>query len=95
MKITLGLASLLIITALILGGIIAYSAFPREVTVTKTVIEPGPVVEKEVIKEVEVAPNYKQQVADALMDEVSSDKDFRECSGDEYETDEISIKKSL
>jgi len=55
---------------------------------------PGPVViNNTVTEEIEVTPDYKQKVVDALLSEVSKDRDFRECDEDRYKADEISVKR--
>lgn len=86
----IGLAILLGIIGLLVGGIFMYAVFPREVTITKEVpVEK--VVTQEVVKE--VIRDYKQEVVDNLLSQVSKDKDFRECQNIFYDTDEIVLKK--
>jgi len=47
------------------------------------------------VKEVSVVVqrDFKQEVVNALVDEISADKDLRTCSGDKYDAEEISVKK--
>ena len=55
--------------------------------------QPVLTVEKEVVKEVEVATDFKQKVVDALLSEVAKDKALRKCGNTKFDADEISVKK--
>jgi len=57
---------------------------------------PEPVVinnTETIVQEVEVEPDFKQKVVEALLSEVSKDKDFRECDEERFKTEEISVKR--
>lgn len=87
-----------IILSLVAGGLISWLAFPQTITQIKEIAKEVKVpyevaVPYEVIKEVLVIPDYKQQVTDALISEVSKDKDFRECEDDRYDEEEIAVKR--
>jgi len=91
-----GLAILLLILGLLVGGSLTYAFIPRTV---EKVVEKEVLVDKEVpvetIVEVEkiVTTDYKQNVVDALLAEVNADKALRKCGGVKYDVEEISVKK--
>ena len=89
-----------IIGCLLIGGIFGYVIMPtKEVQIASNCPEIpacNPViVEKNISVDVpvEIEPDYSAKVVDALIDEVSSDKDFRYCDRHKYSADEISVKK--
>jgi len=56
--------------------------------------EVSPVIQEvETEKLVEVETDYKQKVVDALLEEASEDKDFRECDDERFNIDELSVKR--
>jgi hypothetical protein len=90
----IGLAILLVVLGLLLGGILSYAIFPREVVKTETIEVPSIVeVEKVVNVTTEVSPDYKAQVVAAYLEEAATDKALRKCDGDAYDIDEISVKR--
>ena len=86
---------LLVVLGLVIGGLLTFALIPRTIVKTeiqeKSVLGPERVVEK--LVNVEVAPNYKQQVIDALVDDLVSNSDNRYCDGERYKASEILIKK--
>jgi hypothetical protein len=91
-----GLAILLGVLGLILGGLIVYAAFPREVIKTTEIevpVEKIVKVEKVVNITTEVSPDYKAEVVAAYLKEAATDKAMRKCDGEAYDIDEISVKK--
>jgi hypothetical protein len=90
-------AVILGILAVVLTGVILFSmpaapVIPKCPACSLTCPEPV-VINNTVTEEIEVTPDYKQKVVDALLSEVSKDRDFRECDEDRYKADEISVKR--
>src|SRR4030042_1196868 len=85
--------------AFILGALIVLSAIvlmvalkPADCPVQLPCPKCEPVVVNSTI-EVQVSPDYKAQVTEALMSEIQADKSYRLCDGDKYDVDEILLKK--
>ena len=90
-------AVILGILAVVLTGIVLFY-MPATPVIPKCpdciIPECKPVIQTETItQEIEVTPDYKQKVVDALISEVSKDRDFRMCDDDKYSSDEISVKR--
>ena len=94
MKNLTGLAILLIVLSLLVGGAFVYLAFPREVLKTTTITKEVPVeVRVDVPVEKLITLDYKQNAVDALITEIARDKDLRECGNDDYDEEEIAVKR--
>jgi uncharacterized protein YneF (UPF0154 family) len=94
MKMSLGLAILLIVVALVIGilGTIFLTPEPEAKIIYKDKLVEVPV---EVIKQVPM--DFKQTYDSAvseLMKEVRKNSNLQKCDGDEYLISEISVKKS-
>ena len=97
-NLTLGIVATILGVLTVLGIIWVLAVMPETPKIPKCpdLSCPEPIVTTEtveVIKEVEVTPDYKQQVVDALLDEVSKDKSLRYCDDDKYSSSEITLKK--
>ena len=80
------------IVALLVGGVLGAFLFPQTEVKTETKTQYVDRVVNQTV-EVEVPTDYKQDVVDALLAEVSADKDLRKCGSVKYDVDEISVKK--
>ena len=83
------------IFVLLVGMLVSYALFPREVEVVKTITEKVP-VEVEKIVELKVVEDIKeayllQAIQDVLTD--LDDDDLFECNGDDYDLDEVNVNK--
>jgi hypothetical protein len=98
------LATLIAIVGLLVGGVLTYAVFPREVTITKEVTKEVQ-VPVEVIKEVPVevvkeVPSKLTAYRDDAIKEVIrvlDEEDFEEyaeCDGVLYDTDQIKLSRS-
>ena len=85
------LAAAVILGLLIVVGVVVVVAnLPQ----TPVIPECKPVVvTNTTLVPVEVDTDYKNLVVEALLKEVKSDKDFRECGGHTYDLEEIAVKK--
>jgi hypothetical protein len=90
------LLAVLIISSLLLGGLVAFAAFPR--TVTEKVNVPGPVVKEVVNQTVEkIVVQDKSEVllADAKSEylaELKDDDDYLICDGEQYDLDQVTFR---
>jgi len=83
---------------LVLGFIVTLMSLPEPPKIPKcpdcNLTCPEPVIqEKEVIKEVEVAPDYKQKVVNALLEDIKNNSDYRYCDDEKYKASEIKVKR--
>lgn len=81
-----------VLTALVVAT--SFVLFTPAAVVCPVLEVPEPVVVTEFVDvEVPVAVDYKQLVVSALLEEASSDKDYRKCDRHGYDMDEITLKK--
>ena len=95
---TLGIVATILGVLTLLGIGWVLLAMPATPVIPKCpeIPECKPVVtteEVEVIKEIETETDYKQKVVDALLGEVSKDKELRKCGGRKFDAEEISVKR--
>lgn len=97
-KQTLSIVAIVLGALVLLGVIGLYVRMPETPEIPKCpdLICPEPSItteEIEVIKEVEVTPDYKQKVVDALMEDLKGNSELRYCDDEKYKASEIKVKR--
>ncbi len=85
------------IIALLVGGFLGVGLFPRVVEVVKEVPVAGECADLDsVVCDPEIVVEEKDYKAEALqvfLEEIEDDDDLQECDSDEYDIDQVKVKK--
>ena len=91
------LAVIFVILSLLIGGLTGYAIGEGKIIYEDVIQEVEVPVEVEVINEVEIISTDTQPLLDdaiaAFLEEVEDDEDLQECDSEEYDEDQIAVKK--